>query len=90
MMEVRYGAPVTNEFTIYFVASGSPVDVAYIVELDGVEIGRELDLKHAHKMARAAAKAKGFTNAGITEAFGRNRQFIQGPRGGWVKYKGNQ
>lgn len=78
---------VTPEFTIYLVKECF-ADDTFEIELDGVWIGTETEIKEAHNMARGAAKAKGYKNAGLTEAFGRNRQFVQGARGGWTRYKG--
>lgn len=82
---------VSPEFTVYKVKdcyeTGPPL-TWYVLELDGAELALDRSLAEIHKTARAVAKDRGLRAPGLTEAFGRNRQFIQGPRGGWTRYKG--
>jgi hypothetical protein len=73
----------TREFTI--VKVGKP-DPGYEVELDGVTLFYETSLDESHKAIKAAARANGYAGAGVTEAFGRNRQFIITPRYGFKRY----
>jgi len=73
----------THEFTIVKVRACEP---GYEVELDGEFFLYETALTEAHKAIKAAAKAKGYAGAGVTEAFGRNRQFTITPRFGFKKW----
>jgi len=60
----------------------------YFLEKDGVVIYTAENLLAAHTAAKRNANKKGHKNAGLTEAFGCNRQFILGPRGGWHRPQG--
>lgn len=74
----------TREFTIYAMPKGR-----FLVELDGDEVGVGRTVVETHKLVKQHAKSDGLAGAGVTEAFGRNRQFIITPRFGYKTYKGD-
>lgn len=71
----------TPEFTLY--RDGSVV----VVELDGVRIGVAEDSEHAHRLVLNWTRKHRLRDVGVTEVFGRNRQFRVGPRGGLKREK---
>lgn len=75
-------ASLTDEYSVY------PFGEGYLVELNGSHLAFAPAVEEAHKVAARHAREHGIRNAGLTEVFGRNRQFLQGPRGGWKRYKG--
>lgn len=70
-------AEATHEFTIYKL--GKP-DPGYLIELDGRDIAFDTSLTEAHKYVKKVAREEGLKGAGVTEVFGRNRQFLITPR----------
>lgn len=86
MFEVgRTSNESTHEFTIY--KTPKP-DVGYLIELDGVELAWDTSLTEAHKYIKKYLRENIIKSAGVTEVFGRNRQFITTPRYGFKTYKG--
>ncbi len=75
--------PIAVEYTITH-RQGEP----FYLEKDGVLFYTAHTVTDAHQAARRNARKQKHQNAGLTEAFGRNRQFTLGPRGGWIRYKG--
>ncbi len=80
--EARLGAKRPTEYTVttrggrYFVA----IDGAWAVP----DFGDPDDARAWCKAHAATTRQRG---AGITEVFGRNTQFVQGPRGGWQRFR---
>jgi hypothetical protein len=68
----------TFDFTIY---------KNFEIELDGEFVQEAETLEEAHAVIRKMINDEGLTSVAITEAFGRNRQYIHGPRGGIKVYK---
>ncbi len=67
----------THEFAIY--AMRTPYankGEAYLVELDGVSVQATLSVEGAHQFIKQDARTNKLAGAGVTEVFGRNRQFI--------------
>ena len=86
MFETR--KTTTSEFSVYKMRSPYTRHEAYLVELDGEKVGFAESPDAARKLAQNVIKIEKLKDAGLTELFGRNRQYIQGPRGGWKTYKG--
>ena len=84
-MEVKPYKEITPEFSVFKIRGRD----GYVLEVNG-EVHQQIHrtVKDAHRAASFYAKTEGWDNAGLTEVFGRNRQFVMGPRGGWVKFKG--
>lgn len=57
------------------------------VALDGEEFTVQGNVTDAHAAAARHARNHGHKGAGLTEQFGRNRQFVIGPRWGWHPWK---
>lgn len=72
---------VSPEFTLY--NKGDKI----LIELDGAGVAYADTIEIAHRKASAWAKRYKLISPGLTEAFGRNRQFILGARGAWSRYK---
>ena len=90
MFESRKTLP--HEFTIYKAKGPSAL---YVIELDGDDLAfgsssfsavEGLDV--AHKYIKKVARERGLKGAGVTEVFGRNRQFIITPRFALKPFKG--
>jgi hypothetical protein len=80
----------TVEFTIYKMRTTDDCHEkreAYLLERDGATVDHFKTLKDTHEHARYACRSHGIKGAGLTEAFGRNRQFVLTPRGAWKRYK---
>ena len=59
----------------------------YCIAIDGKWATPEFgDPDDARAWCKAHAAATGQRRAGITEVFGRNRQLVQGKRGGWHRF----
>lgn len=76
---------VSREFTIYKTAKP---DVGYLIELDGVELAWDTSLAEAHKYIKKTARENKLAGAGVSEAFGRNRQFTISNRFAFKRFKG--
>lgn len=72
---------VSPEFTLY--NKGDKI----LIELDGSALCYTETLELAHDRARKHARRNKLESPGLTEAFGRNRQFILGARGAWKRFK---
>lgn len=72
----------TPEFTIWKL----PGD-GYLIELDGEEVGIGRTIKEAHAIIKQYSKSNAIKAAGVTEVFGRNRQFILTNRYAFKAYK---
>jgi len=71
----------TNEFSIYKMRTPyANKGEAYLVELDGVNLAASLSVAKTHIIIKAHAKRNDLAGAGVTEVFGRNRQFTITPR----------
>jgi len=77
----------SHEFTVYKCGGTAP---GYDVDLDGENIGFDTSLVAAHKLIKGWARASGLAGAGVTEVFGRNRQFTITPRYGFKKHTPTQ
>lgn len=75
---------VTREFTIY--KTGKPA-VGYLIELDGDELAWDTSLAESHKYIKNFARANKLAGAGVTESFGRNRQFTISNRFAFKRFK---
>ena len=90
MTDINRNRTFCDEFSIYRL--NSPYCTprgAYLVELNGEEGGDCNVFKtiaEAHALIKRWAKSAKLTNAGVTELFGRNRQFTITPRYGFKKY----
>lgn len=73
----------TREYTVIRIRAN-----AYVVEIDGAvaPLGLVASVKVAHRWCAENARLHGHNGAGLTETFGRNRQFVLGPRGGWKRH----
>lgn len=78
---------MTNEFSVYKMRSPYTAHEAYLIELDGEKVGLAETPDAARKLAQTQCKLNKLKYAGLTELFGRNRQYLQGPRGGWKTYR---
>lgn len=83
MFEVGVRNESTPEFTIYRTSEG------YLVELDGEPLGTEATVEAAHRFIKGYCRGDRLLAAGVTEAFGRNRQFITTNRFALKTYKGD-
>jgi len=82
---VGIGDPIiTVEYTIWRKGEGP-----YHLERDGKQIWEGTPLTAAHKVAQLDARKEGHKLAGLTEQFGRNKQYVMGRRGGWCVWKGD-
>ena len=78
----------TPEFSIYKMRTPyANKGEAYLVELDGVNIAAALTVTAAHKAIKAHCKDELIKLAGVTEVFGRNRQYITTNRYGFRPWK---
>jgi len=67
----------TREVTIVKVRA---CETAYEVLLDGAYLESATSVVQATRLVKEHARANGLAGAGVTEAFGRNRQFLITPR----------
>lgn len=77
----------TTEYTVCRLTDGT----GYLVECDGTIIPDPSTfptIAAAHKAAKAHARKSGASGAGLTETFGRNRQFVMTSRGAWNRFRG--
>lgn len=85
-MTVIGQTPATVEYTITPDRGNG-----YGLEVDApdghAEIGRGPSVTQLHSAARRHARKHGYREAGLTEAFGRNRQFVFTPRGALNRFK---
>jgi len=67
----------THEFSVYKMRTPyANKGEAYLVELDGVNLAACLTVAAAHAAIKKEARESILKGAGVTEVFGRNRQFI--------------
>lgn len=78
---------VTPEFSSYKLRTAYSKENGYLLELDGVRVAVVDTAEDARKLAKATCKARGIENAGLTELFGRNAQFVLTARGAWKRIK---
>ena len=74
---------VTQEFSSYKLKDKT----GFLLELDGKRLATVDTAEDARKLAKATCKARGIENAGLSELFGRNAQFILTARGAWKRIK---
>lgn len=77
----------TVEYTVYKLRSATNFRT-YLLECDGRAVGTYPTVEAAHKEAKAHAKTCNNKGAGLTEAFGRNRQYVVNDRFALVKFEG--
>lgn len=77
----------TPEFTIYKTDGGPEEN--YLIELDGKKFAICGSVEVAHALIKKTCRDDLIKAAGVTEAFGRNRQFITTNRYAFKTYKGD-
>ncbi len=77
----EHTAKCSIEFSIYQLKKG------FVVDRDGKEVREVSTVSAAHKLIKRILKEDKIENAGVTEVFGRNRQFISTPRYAFKTYK---
>lgn len=79
----------TPEFSIYKMRSPYTAAAAYVVEFDGGEVGVGRTVEETHKLIKTYCRENIIKGAGVTEVFGRNRQFTTTNRYGFKTFKGD-
>lgn len=90
MFDINTKNDSTPEFSIYKLRSPYTKGVAYYVEFDGVPLDPEpafASVEAAHTAVKAYCRDRTVKAAGVTEVFGRNRQYITTPRYGFKTWK---
>jgi hypothetical protein len=78
----------TPEFSIYRLNSAYTKESGYLVEFGGERLALADSVEKAHTIIKEHCREQHIKGAGVTELFGRNRQFITTNRYGFKKYKG--